>query len=69
MVKTANLKKIPIGTCLKHLVKYTCIFFLMYDMYDMVKIDTTVFDLVGGGGAFKASPSPVRQLSEISRIG
>ena len=25
-------------------------------MYDMVKIDTTVFDIVGGVGAFKAPP-------------
>ena len=25
-------------------------------MYDMVKIDTIVFEIVGGGGAFKAPP-------------
>ena len=25
-------------------------------MSDMVKIDTTVFEIVGGGGGFKASP-------------
>ena len=25
-------------------------------MYDMVKIDTRVFEIVGGGGAFKAPP-------------
>ena len=27
-------------------------------MYDMVKIDTIVFEIVGGGGAFKAPPPP-----------
>ena len=27
-------------------------------MYDMVKIDTIVFEIVEGGGAFKASPPP-----------
>ena len=25
-------------------------------MYDMVKIDTIVFEIVGGGGAFKPPP-------------
>ena len=25
-------------------------------MYDMVKIDTTVFEIVGGGGAFNVPP-------------
>ena len=29
-------------------------------MYDMVKIDTIVFEIVGGGGAFKAPPPPDR---------
>ena len=29
-------------------------------MYGMVKIDTTVFEIVGGGGAFKAPPPPDR---------
>ena len=27
-------------------------------MYDMAKIDTTVFEIVGGGVAFKAPPPP-----------
>ena len=27
-------------------------------MYDMVKIDTIVFEIVGGGGAFKDPPPP-----------
>ena len=27
-------------------------------MYDMVMIDTTVFEIVGGGGPFKAPPPP-----------
>ena len=27
-------------------------------MYDMVKIDTIVFEIVRGGGAFKPPPSP-----------
>ena len=27
-------------------------------MYDMVKIDTIVFEIVGGGVAFKAPPPP-----------
>ena len=42
MVKIANFSKIPIGTCLKHPGKM--------HMYDMVKIDTIVFEIVGGGG-------------------
>ena len=27
-------------------------------IYDRVKIDTIVFEIVGGGGAFKAPPPP-----------
>ena len=39
-------------------------------MYNMVKIDTIVFEIVGGG-AFKAAPPPppYRWLSETSPIG
>ena len=40
-------------------------------MYDIVKIDTTVFKILGGGGAFKAPP-PAGSLtvwSSPDRIG
>ena len=29
-------------------------------IYDMVKIDTVVFEIVGGGGGVKAQPPPDR---------
>ena len=29
-------------------------------MYDVVKIDTIVFEILGGGGAFKEPPPPDR---------
>ena len=32
-------------------------------MYDMVKIDTIVFEIVGGGAAFKAPPPPPGSLA------
>ena len=50
MVKITNLKNLT-GTCVRNLVK-------LY-MLDMVKIDTIVFQIVGGGGGggvYKALP-------------
>ena len=43
MVKIANFFNMPKTPAKMH-------------MYDMVKIDTIVFEIVGGGGDFKASP-------------
>ena len=37
-------------------------------MYDMMKINTIVFEIVRGGGGLLKPPTPDRQLSEISRI-
>ena len=37
-------------------------------MYDMVKIDTIVFEIIGGGGLLKPPPPPPDcSLSEIAR--
>ena len=48
MVKIANFLKIPIGNMPKAPSKM--------HMYDMVKIDTIVFEIVGGGGLLKPPP-------------
>ena len=37
-------------------------------MHDMINIDTTVFEIVGGGGALKA-PGPLAVSNTLDRIG
>ena len=60
MVKIANLKRKLIGTCLKHLVKCTCM---------IGEVDTIVFEIVRGGGGGSVLKPPLRIVSCLKYLG